>query len=244
MALALNLTKVKEGGLFVKALSHVALRLGMKAEKHRFDSMLADIEKLDVEFIVPHDDYVLESMKAPVVQQWLQTRNFRKRVFMITALKIARPSGKEDNKIEIDSKQSMNVSGEVKASGGGAGAPVEGSIKGGKSALQYHGLSFIPTEPFIYVYELRSCRYGAISRTMKHKAHTKGSLLHIESEAQERVVGEKEGSPPDDLEFRFHHVADESLDLEELGLEAEGFEAVPLVDEVGGGKCICVTTKV
>jgi hypothetical protein len=58
----------KEVGLFIKALDVVGAAFQANFDQHSLNSLLSNIETLDVEFIVPTDEYVLESMKKPQVQ--------------------------------------------------------------------------------------------------------------------------------------------------------------------------------
>lgn len=88
-------------------------------------------------------------MEAPVVQKWLKAQWLQKRVFIITGLKIARPSGTEENRVTLRSEESGAASGEAEGSGSLSGAPIGGGLKGSKFTSKHSGLSFIPTKPFI-----------------------------------------------------------------------------------------------
>jgi hypothetical protein len=163
-------------------------------------------------------------------------------VYMITALKIAQPSAGGATTIKVELESGHNASGEVEASGSAAGAPVGGGGHGKTSEAKKNSLSFVPTKPFIYAFEVHSCYYGS-RPSATSKLHTTGALLHADdpkSEAPKENKSSSENDVQKDLDFVFHGISDEPLDINELGTDAKLFDLHSTVDEVTGAECICV----
>jgi hypothetical protein len=107
-------------------------------DQHSLKSILSNIETLDVEFIVLTDEYVLKSMKKDQAQAWIKRRwpLPNRNVYMITALKIARPSDDGATTIQVERESGHNASGGVEASGNAAGEPLGGGGHGNVRKLR------------------------------------------------------------------------------------------------------------
>ncbi|KAI9782135.1 MAG: hypothetical protein M1839_005482 [Geoglossum umbratile] len=81
-------------GLFFTALQSVALKLHITFDRHTFIDILDEIDTLDVEFIQVNNEYVQKSMERPAVKAFLKKPGLRKRVYMITGIKTAKPKAK------------------------------------------------------------------------------------------------------------------------------------------------------
>lgn len=162
-----------EASLFAKALGHIGAKLGFKFNHEAYKSVLNVIDTLDVEFIQPSggpDPYIMACMRRPGIERFVRHHLFRKRVFMVTGVKIARPGAA--TRIESQCDTQTGGSGEVSVAGGQVPAGSEAAVR--VSSHEHHSLSFIPAQPFIYAYRLRECFYSGES-----KERTKGALYSL-----------------------------------------------------------------
>jgi len=231
-----DLQSASKARLLTTAVSHVAAKSGWKADSDTLSSVLAGLEKIAVESFEPDDAYVFQSMTTPAVQDFLRERQFRQLVYMITALKIAHPSGREADLLTRRSEESTKKSGGAKGSHKVIRAPKSGGSSASKSDRQHGNFAFIPTQPFIYAYELRACRYGVITPQYRQ--------VWGEGDRSPRQLAENDvGDLKDGYEFDYRYVDDESLELQHLGKAGHHLRSLSQVDELEGHFCDCVLAK-
>lgn len=220
--------------LFAKAVQTVAFKAGVSLSTQHHASILSHIERLQIRFIQPDEEYVKASLLRAKVQDRLKNWLWQKRVFMITGLCIAYPSTGSPDTIAVENKSSgsgeMNAEASGPAGSGSAGA-------GGKASRQTtssHSLKIIPRQPFVYAFQLRTCRYGR--RRITNRPFTDGAVMN-EGERSGQREPSNEQDLPEAFEFLFDEVADEDLSLHELGLDGEGLVLQEGRDEVTGLPC-------
>ncbi|KAK3298741.1 uncharacterized protein B0H64DRAFT_386048 [Chaetomium fimeti] len=228
-------SSTKDLGLFAKAVQAVAVKAGVAWSAQHHASILSHIERLEVRFIQPDDGYVKASLLRTKVQDKLRRWVWQKRAFMITGLCIAHPSSDVADTIAVENARKGYVGGEAEARVleglGSAGA--RGHASAGDASS--HFLRLTPRQPFVYAFQLRTCRYGR--RKITNRPATDGAVM---SEG-DKPSGQRDASAkqdgPEAFQFVYDEVAEEDLSLDELGYDGEGLTLVGTSDEITGEPC-------
>jgi hypothetical protein len=226
-----------EGGLFVGAVQGICGRLGIRLAHQSYATALDQIEVLVSQFIQPADEdtYVETSMNQPAVQKFIKKGLFRKRVFMVTGIKIAHPDESTAISSTKGSSTTSSAVAEVSNAGAGTGGSVSAAANVARSASSHKALSFLPAEPFVYAYRLRECFYGGRS-----KEHTKGALLSARpGTGKDKQIGLQKADESEGLDFVLQGLADEDLSLEDVDISRSGFVLQRKIDETDGTECDC-----
>lgn len=225
-----------ELSLFAKAIQAIGVKAGVNWGAQQRESILSHIERLEVSFIQPDDNYVKASLLRPKVYEKLKFWFWHKRAFMITGLRVAYPSTDAPDKISLDTGSEDSRSLEFEGSGPAGSGTAGGGGKAATRSSSSYSLKLIPRQPFVYAFQLRACRYGR--RRVTNKVHTDGAVM---SEVDRGSDGQREDTPDEDdpeaWEFVFDEVADEDLSLDELGLDGEGLTLVEGNNDVLGQAC-------
>ncbi|KAI8628846.1 hypothetical protein F5Y19DRAFT_435068 [Xylariaceae sp. FL1651] len=225
-------THESEVGLFGRALQAVSFKAGLTLSHAGVSYVLNDIQQLDVEFIEPTDDYVKASVERPKVQAALKKHYFRRRVYMVTGIKIAYPGAKLNQKEFSETR--IIGEGELSGPAGAGNAGAGGNAKFSGSELR--ALELIPMKPFVYGYRLQECYYTF--RTLHNREFVDGALCGVGSEDSETtedssVAGIKE----EEAVIEFNGMDDEDLCDWEVEDDGGEFEVITVVDEGDGSTC-------
>ncbi|OIW34311.1 hypothetical protein CONLIGDRAFT_1030 [Coniochaeta ligniaria NRRL 30616] len=222
--------------LFAKAVQVLAVKAGISLSAQTHATILSHIERLQVRFIQPDDDYVKASLLRPAVQAKLKTWLWQKRAFMITGLCIAHPTGQTPDTVAVEntSDRRAEANAEVRGPAGSGSAGAGGRVSARDTTS--HSLKLVPRRPFVYAFQLRTCRYGR--RRITNRPMTDGAVMNLEERrGGQRDVSSTGRDDADEFEFVFDEVADEDLGLEELGVDAGGLTLVSARNEVTGLPC-------
>ena len=226
--------------LFIDAVHDIGvLKGGLNWSQQQSNDILSHIKELDVQFIQPSDEYVKKSMMKEDVQKKLKSWFWNKRAFMITGLCTAYPAENSEDSVLQQSGRARSAGADVSLTGPAGGETVGGGGSVGTSGSQSYILDIIPRTPFIYGFQLRTCRYG--KRRIKHRPYTDGAKFTDEISSSERQIEDLQQQSPDDYEFVWYEFADEDLGLEELGEDGKGFRLEEALDEATGNRCNYVT---
>ncbi|KAI8953581.1 hypothetical protein F4801DRAFT_588231 [Xylaria longipes] len=221
-----------EIGLFGRALQAVSFKIGLSFSRAAVSYVLNDIDRLDVEFIEPTDDYVKASMERPKVKAALKNHLLRKRLYMVTGIKTAYPGAKLDRK---DVSKTAIV-GEGEFSGPAEVGDVGVGSHASLSASELQALTLVPMKPFVYGYRLQECYYTF--RSLHNREHVDGALFGVGSGDTELT---EDSSIPDDreddIEIEFNGIDEDDLCDWELEDGGGQFEVVTAVDEYDGASC-------
>ncbi|KEF51479.1 uncharacterized protein A1O9_12396 [Exophiala aquamarina CBS 119918] len=220
---------LSEGGVFIRAVQGIVAKLNLNISREAYQNALEQIDHLVAEFIElsEEDEYVEKSLAQKHIQDFITKGLFKKRVFMVTGIKIAYPGEGDSISAEKGSKKTAEGGGDMSAVG--TGSPLEGGGNFKTSASTKRSLSFIPDHPFIYAYRLRECFYGGRS-----KETTKGALL-----SRDTVSGHE----PEALEFDFQGVGSEDVTLEDMGPDGTAYILLQAADDLDGTQCDLVVPK-
>lgn len=232
-----------ELGLFGRAFQGFGARLGLNFSHEAVSYVLNEIEKLDVEYIEPTDDYIKASMERQKVKDTLKKKWGRKRLFMITGIKSAYPGAK----LESIKASSTDTSIDIEGSGPVGGGSVGGGGHGAVSTSASQALFLIPAEPFVYGYRLQECYYTYISRSLKDKEKLDGALFGLGSEDKTAESNDDATEETEDVDedgfIEFEGIEEDDLDgWDSKSCEYE-FEVLSLSDEQGGSSCDAVIPK-
>lgn len=218
-----------KAGLLVRFLELVSAKLSGGYSKGVASYTSNDIEKLDVVFIEPTDEYVKRSMELPEVKNVLKGWGLkRKQVFMVTGIKIAYPGAKLD--MQNGFNNTFEVEGRVSGPQGTGSAVGHAGLQ--ESAQQT--LNLAPAKPFVYAYRLQECYYRR--KSLRHKEFTDGALCGVGPEGEQRDVETPKKTEEDVVDIEFDYIdKDDVCDWEaEDGCE---YEIDTLVDEQDGSTC-------
>ncbi|KAF4468175.1 hypothetical protein FALBO_4941 [Fusarium albosuccineum] len=114
----------------------------------------AKFDELQTLSFEPSDDYMRQSMSTPKVQQYLARHHLRKRIFIITGVKIAFGAKVKDEESSLGNANiSLGLDGTAVGVAVGVGPHAEGTRGYSQS------MSFERAEPFVFAYRLREIRY-------------------------------------------------------------------------------------
>lgn len=222
-------------GLFARAAHTIAARFGVSLSRQQHASILSHIERFQIRFIQPDDNYVKASLLREKVQEKLKFWLWQKQAYMITGLCIAHPSVEMPDRITVENSSRRRTEGKFETKGpSGVGSATGAGGHVSTQDISSHHLKLIPRQPFVYAFQLRTCRYGR--RRITNRPATDGAVMSEQKVRGERDIGlQKED--PESFEFVYDEVAEEDVSLDELGLDAEGLGIVAAKDDVTGGSC-------
>lgn len=168
-------------GLWTKCLQLVGgglclRQLKASVEDHRFD-------ELQTTYFRPDDDYYAQVLSDPGVRAYLEVHRWRKPVYVITGIKIARIA-----KVMTQSTTERGVGVELKADATSVGVPLEVGPDLNTESTKKKGTWFGGSTDYIFAYRLtrmkpRLSKGGAA--TSENKAFVKGALYGKDGEGTE-----------------------------------------------------------
>lgn len=220
--------------LFLKAVQLVGINLGFSIQDVDSKNLLSEIEEIETRSIVAKDAYVKDSILQIEVQEWIKRGLFKKHVYMVDGILIAKPRS-DESKISMSAQATSDASGALEAGGQPAQVPVSGGGALQRKTSMEYGLAFVPRTPFIYGFRIRECFYR--KARAESKAFAKGAKLAAERRQEEPMVEEE-------AQFVFSGLADEDVTVDDLGEGADGLEGLKVWDDAGGEECTVVAQRV
>jgi hypothetical protein len=176
-------------------MSRFGGELSTKYEKSAQD--IYTFKRIDTTYFIPDKKYVEKSMEAEEVEAFMKEERYKKPVYMITGLKVARGARLESaNKVTSGSKAMLGVDGPA----------LIGPIAK-RSKTRTEELSFGDSSDFVFAFRLRKIRYRRDKKTIEHQPFNEGAMFGIEEKDSMRKslkleIGEDDASAEDikDLE--------------------------------------------
>ncbi|RMJ17430.1 hypothetical protein CDV36_002888 [Fusarium kuroshium] len=207
-------------GLFAKIFHSAGLDVSGRGSTRVHSS--AKFKKLQTLSFEPTHEYMTKSLSTPMVQQYLARYHMRKRVFMVTGVKIAFGAKVRDDESHLSGG---NISLGLDADA--AGLPLSVGPRADASRRTSQTISFKQSSPFVFAYRLREIRYRKGIPT-KNKTYRDGALYELGGNKQEDAALQGDGPPQEEaifLSIDDEDVTGDDLDLESISVserETEG----------------------
>ena len=168
--------KAKTDGAFNVGLSAKVLSLlpfDINGHRHTRKTYTFEIETIESRKFIPSPHYVRQSVLQTTVLSYLAKHRYRKSLYMIVGIKIARNA-----KVAYGGEHDLGGGLSASIPGAAMGVPVEvgGSISA--STLERHHDKYQVPNAFVFAYRLREIRYSKKSGFIDNNEHTKGADLH------------------------------------------------------------------
>lgn len=179
----------------------------------------------------PSDQYVLETLRQPGVRNYLNEHMFKKSLYMIVGIGIARGA-----RVYQSDYQGRAWGAGVTSPGSLTGAPVDISVLGSSgNANETQATTTIPGE-FVFAYRLRKCRY--VKSQLMPNFYTHGTTMHDLRGRSRQTSPLPTESPTGDNVILEGKISGVDLDEKTLGLEDATVYDVDEPDEEQ--KCRCI----
>lgn len=212
-------------GIWARFLQVVGLDAEARVTWHNSNGDTYEFKKLDTDFIDPTTEYYKQSVLAPSVAQYIVETKFRKSIYMITGVKIARGADVEQARSEeAGTHLRIGVNGTTAGSPVAAGPEVSISSSGSETT------SSKGSSDFVFAYRLREIYYS--KGKVKHREHNKGALQDLSGSSTEKSKGDVFVNLP--LEILGYAV-------EDVSGEDSAVSKGLAVDEDNGEECNIVT---
>ncbi|KAH6982504.1 hypothetical protein EDB80DRAFT_736930 [Ilyonectria destructans] len=145
MAHKYSTSATEHASLFLKSVELVGAKLGFSFQDTDFNNLLSEIEQFEAQSIIVKDEtYVKDSMGKPEIQGWIKGVFFKKSVYIVDGILIAKPKS-DKTKISTSAEATSGASGALEVPvGPPAHAPAFGGVFQHKTSRKY-GLSFVPS---------------------------------------------------------------------------------------------------
>ena len=184
-----------------------------------------EFKTLDTEFIDPTMEYYTQSVLAPSVAEYIVETKFKKSIYMITGVKIARGADVEQARSkEAGTHLKVGVDGTT------AGSPVAAGPEVTISSSKTETTSSKGSSDFVFAYRLREIYYS--KGKVKHREHNKGALQDLGGSSTKRSKEDVSAIPP--LEISGY--AEEDVSGEGCAVSKK-----LAIDEDNGEECNIVT---
>ena len=151
-----------------------------------------EFKTLDTEFIDPTMEYYTQSVLAPSVAEYIVETKFKKSIYMITGVKIARGADVEQARSkEAGTHLKVGVDGTT------AGSPVAAGPEVTISSSKTETTSSQGSSDFVFAYRLREIYYS--KGKVKHREHNKGALQDLGGSSTKRSKEDVSAIPPGEI---------------------------------------------
>lgn len=167
-------------------LSFSALRSSL--EGHKF-------EVLETKYFLPTDEFIKESLKNDFVQGFFEVNEWRKSVYMITGIKIARGAS-------VDNRKTSEVGGNGKVGVDltAVGAPVMLGPEAGFEKKRERIVAYAGSTDYVFAYRLKRIRARRGGK-LEEGDYLKGALFELTDENDKGGEEEKEKTLHEAYEF-------------------------------------------
>ena len=180
-----------------------------------------EFKTLDTEFIDPTMEYYTQSVLAPSVAEYIVDTKFRKSIYIVTGVKIARGA-------DVEQARSKEAGTHLKAGvdGTATAAPVAAGPEVTISSSKSETTSSKGSSDFVFAYRLREIYYS--KGKVKHREHNKGALQDVGGTSTKGSREDVSAVPP----LEISGLAGEDVSGEGLALSKE-----LATDEDDGEEC-------
>lgn len=170
-----NLERVRSGkiGIWAKCLQAVGGQLSFTqlqsaAEDHEFNS-------LETKYFLPDDEYLAQAVNDAGVQAYFQVCNWRKPVYLITGIKIAKGS-----RVTSERSTERSAQAELKVVATTLGAPVEGGPEAAWESKKRRRISYAGSTDYIFAYRLMRMKPKRRGQESVNESYVKGAVFDKE----------------------------------------------------------------
>lgn len=167
-----TLERVRSGsiGLWAKCLQFIGGQLSFSQlkssmEDHKFTN-------LETKYFLPDDDYLAQALEDAGVQAYLQVHNWRKPVYLITGIKIARGAS-----VSTESSTERSAQAEVKVDATSVGVPVEAGPEASWESKKKRGISYGGSTDYIFAYQLTRMKPKKGGKESSNESYVKGAVF-------------------------------------------------------------------
>lgn len=157
-------------GIWAKCLHSISGQLSFSqlkssVENHKFDT-------LETRYILPDDNYVEKALQDAGAQAYFQVHNWRKPVYLITGIKIARgASVHAESNTERSAQASLQVDGTL------SGAPSKAGPEGTLESKMKRGISYGGSTDYIFAYRLMKIQPKKGGQKFTNRSYVKGAVF-------------------------------------------------------------------
>ncbi|KAM0329396.1 hypothetical protein ACHAQA_004703 [Verticillium albo-atrum] len=134
-------------------------------EDHKF-------EALETRYFLPDDDYFAQALEDAGVQAYFQVHNWRKPVYLITGIKIARGAS-----VSTESRAERSVEAEMKVDATGVALPVDLGPEAKWNSETKRGISYSGSTDYIFAYQLIRMKPKKDVQGSKNQSYVKGAVF-------------------------------------------------------------------
>ncbi|KAJ4123172.1 hypothetical protein NW768_009700 [Fusarium equiseti] len=156
-------------GLWAKCLQFVQGGLSFNdlkssLENHKFAT-------LETKYFIPEDDYFEQVLEDAGVQAYFQVHNWRKPVYLITGIKIAKGAS-----VSTESSKGRSAQTELKVDATGLGSDVQVGPEASWESNSKRGVSYGGSTDYIFAYQLTRMKPKQKGREVKNKSFVEGAV--------------------------------------------------------------------
>lgn len=177
-----TLEQVRSGriGLWAKCMQLIQGGLSFNQLKSSVENHSFDI--LETKYFLPDDDYLAQALEDAGVQAYLHVNNWRKPVYLITGIKIARGAS-----VSTESSKGRSAQAELKADATSVGAPVDVGPEAGWESEKKRGISYGGSTDYIFAYQLTRMTPKKGTKNSRNQVHVEGAVFGKEEGGAEEV---------------------------------------------------------
>ncbi|KAF4463388.1 hypothetical protein FALBO_9781 [Fusarium albosuccineum] len=182
-----NIERARAGtiGIWAKCLQVLGgglsfSQLKSAMEDHKFDS-------LETKYFVPGDDYLTRAVQDLGVQAYFEVTKWRKPVYLITGIKIAKGAS-----VATQSSTETSVQVELKADATTFSAPVEVGPEASWASKDSRGTAYVGSTDYVFAYQLMRMKPKKRGQAILNESFVEGAAFGNDSEEQEDVLGLRE----------------------------------------------------
>ncbi|RSL95713.1 hypothetical protein CDV31_013771 [Fusarium ambrosium] len=166
-----TLEQIRSGriGLWAKCVQFIegGLSFGQlksSLENHRFDV-------LETKYFLPDDDYFAQVLEDTGVKAYLHVHNWRKPVYLITGIKIARGAS-----VSTENSTGRSAQAELKVDATSVGAPVDVGPEATWESEKKRGISYGGSTDYIFAYQLTRMTPKRGGKDSRNESYVKGAV--------------------------------------------------------------------
>jgi hypothetical protein len=202
-------------GLWLKFFQSLGIELSGNSDKNT--DKLLKFDRLETWTFRPSDEYMSASVQAREVQEWFLRYGTKKRLYIVTGVKVAYGA-------KVSDMIRTSRSGKVLAGfdGNAAGVPFAAGPKGEASKGIENAVRFESDDPFVFAYQLREIRYR--KGVLTNKPYRDGALYVLDGDQSDNTAGVSKNEKKGQLVFV-------DLDEDDVAGEDVGMESVVVWDD-------------
>jgi hypothetical protein len=159
-------------GLWAKCLQWVGGGLSLQQLKASLKSHRFDV--LETAYFRPDDDYYAQVLSDTGVQAYLEVHRWRKPVYLVTGIKIARVAT-----VTTQNSTDREMKMELKADATMVGVPLDAGPELSTESTKAKGTSFGGSTDYIFAYRLTRMKPRKRGETSEEKAFVKGAVYDM-----------------------------------------------------------------